>query len=109
MLLLYKYDASMPDVILTMKEAQKKAKHKELPILNIELAMYATTSVLQPSNYRKETDEWEEYNAAMKTWSKWKQAYLAAHARGVDHQCADTTDKLFSRAANLVSSQPHMT
>jgi hypothetical protein len=39
MLLLYKNAASMPDLILTMEEAQKKAKHTELSILNIKLAM----------------------------------------------------------------------
>jgi hypothetical protein len=44
MLLLYKNAASMPDFILAMEEAQKKAKRAELPILDIELAMYAATS-----------------------------------------------------------------
>jgi hypothetical protein len=102
MLLLYKNAASMPDFILAMKEAQKKAKHAELPILNIKLAMYAATSILQLGNYKKETDEWEGCSAAMKTWSKWKQTYLAAYARGVNCQHVDATDKPFSQAANLV-------
>jgi hypothetical protein len=39
----------------------------------------------------------------MKTWSKWKQAYLAAYARGVNRQCTGATDKVFSQAANLVA------
>ncbi len=47
MLLLYKNAASMPDFILVMEEAQKKVKEAKLPILDIELAMYAATSVLQ--------------------------------------------------------------
>jgi hypothetical protein len=46
MFLLYKNSASMNDFILAMEEAQKKGKRAELPILDIELAMYATTSVL---------------------------------------------------------------
>jgi hypothetical protein len=66
MLLLYRNAASMPDFILAMKEAQKKAKRTELPILNIELAMCATNSVLQSGDYTKETDEWEGRNASMK-------------------------------------------
>ncbi len=37
----------MPDFILAMEEAQKKEKRAELPILDIELGMYAATSVLQ--------------------------------------------------------------
>jgi hypothetical protein len=105
MLLLYKNAASMPDFILAMEEVQKKAKCAELPILNIELAMYVATSILQSGNYKKETNEWEGRNAAMKTWSEWKQAYLAAYARGLNHQHADATDKLFSQAANLVMLQ----
>jgi hypothetical protein len=38
----------------------------------------------------------------MKTWTKWKQAYLAAYARGVNRQCVGATDDPFSQAANLV-------
>jgi hypothetical protein len=76
----------MPDFILAMEEAQKKAKRAELPILNIKLAMYAATSLLQSGDYKKETDKWEGCHAAMKTWSEWKQAYLVAYARGVNRQ-----------------------
>jgi hypothetical protein len=47
MLLLNKIAASVPDFILAMKEAQKKPKRAELPILDIKLAMYAATSMLQ--------------------------------------------------------------
>jgi hypothetical protein len=67
MLLLYKNAASMPDFILTMEEAQKKVKRAELPILDIELAMYAATSVLHSADSKKETDEWEGRNASKKT------------------------------------------
>jgi hypothetical protein len=80
MLLLYKNAASMPDFILAMEEAQKKTKRAKLPILDIDLAMYAATSVLQSGDYKKETDEWEGRNANKKMWTKWKQAYLAAYA-----------------------------
>jgi hypothetical protein len=47
----------MPDFILAMEEVQKKAKHAELPILDIELAMYAATSIFQSGDYKKETDK----------------------------------------------------
>ncbi len=79
MLLLYKNAASMLDFILAMEKAQKKAKQAELPILDIELAMYAATSVLQSGDYKKETNEWEGRNANKKAWTKWKQAYLAVY------------------------------
>jgi hypothetical protein len=42
-----------------MEEAQRKVTCAELPILNIELAMYAATSVLQLGNFKKGTDKWE--------------------------------------------------
>jgi hypothetical protein len=60
----------MPDFILAMEEAQKKAKYAELPILDIKLAMYTATSIVQSGNYKKETNKWDGRNAAMKTWSK---------------------------------------
>jgi len=104
MLLLYKNAASMPDFILTMEEAQKKAKRAELPILDIELAMYVATSVLQSGDYKKDTDEWEGCNASKKTWTEWKQAYLAAHAQGINRQRAGATDEPFTRAANNIMS-----
>jgi hypothetical protein len=93
MLLLYKNAASMPDFILAMEEVQKKAKCAELPILDIEVAMYAATSVLQLGDYKRETNEWEGCKASKKTWTKWKQAYLAANARSVNRQCAGATDE----------------
>jgi hypothetical protein len=34
---------------------QKKTKRAELPILDIELAMYAATSMLQSVDYKKDT------------------------------------------------------
>ncbi len=38
----------------------------------------------------------------MKTWAKWKQAYLAVYTRGLNRQRTGATYKLFSQAANLV-------
>jgi hypothetical protein len=102
MLLLYKKAASIPDFILTMEEAQKKAKRAKLPILDIELAMYATTSMLQSGDYKKETNKWEGRNANKKTWTKWKQAYLAAYARGINRKLAGAADEPFTRAANNI-------
>ncbi len=102
MLLLYKNAASMPDFILTMKEAQKKAKRATLPILDIELAIYAATSVLQSGDYTKETDKWEGRDAHKKTWTKWKQAYLAAYTQGINRQRVRATDEPFTRVASNI-------
>ena len=102
MLLLYKNAASMSDFILTMEEAQKKAKRAELPILDIEPSMYATTSVLQSGAHTKEINEWEGHNANKKTWTEWKQAYLAVYAQGINRQRAGATYEPFTRAANNI-------
>jgi hypothetical protein len=104
MLLLYKNAASMPDFILAMEEAQKKAKQAELPILDIELAMYAATSVLQSGDYKKETNEWEGRNANKMMWTEWKQAYLATYARGINPQRAGAMNEPFTTAANSIMS-----
>jgi hypothetical protein len=93
MLLLYKIvECMMPDIILAMEEAQKKAKCTEFPILDIKLAMYAATSMLQSGNYKKMMDKWEGCHASKKTWTKWKQAYLVAYAKGVNHQHTGALD-----------------
>ncbi len=102
MLLLYKNATSMPDFILTMEEAQKKAKRAELRILDLELAMYSAASMLQSGDYKKGTNKWEGRNSSKKTWTKWKQAYLAAYARGMNRQRAGATDEPFTRAANNI-------
>jgi hypothetical protein len=93
MLLLYKNAASMPDFILTMEEAQKKAKKAELPILDIELAKYAAISVLQSGDYKKETDEWEGHNASKKTWTEWKQINKLLNKLSKILLCTIWTDK----------------
>jgi hypothetical protein len=64
--------------------------------------MYAATSVLQSGDYKKDTDEWEGCNANKKTWTKWKQAYLAAYARGINRQHAGATDEPNTRVANSI-------
>ncbi len=97
MLLLCQIVASMmPDFILAMEEAQKKAKRTELPIVDIKLAMYAATSMLQSGDYKKVIDKWEGRDASKKTWTKWKQAYLVAYARGVNHQCTGALNEPIS-------------
>jgi hypothetical protein len=82
---------------------QQKAKCAELPILDIKLAMYAATSVLQSGDNKKEMDKWEGHDASKKTCTKWKQAYLAAYTRGINHQRIGATDEPFSQVANLVT------
>ena len=64
--------------------------------------MYVATSVLQSGDYKKETNEWEGHDAHKMTWTEWKQAYLAAYARGINCQRAGATDEPFTRAANNI-------
>ena len=64
--------------------------------------MYAATSIFQSGDYKKETDKWEGRDAHKKTWTKWKQAYLAAYTWGINRQHAGATDEPFTRAANNI-------
>jgi hypothetical protein len=107
-LLLYKNAVSMPDFILAMEEAQKKAKCMELPILDIELAMYATTLVLQSGNYKKKTGEWEGCDASKKTWTKWKQAYMAVYARASAANARVPRTNRSTKQPTWLCSKPHM-
>jgi hypothetical protein len=42
----------------------------------------------------------------MKTWSEWKQTYLSAYNRGINHQRVGASDKPFSQVGNLVMLPP---
>ncbi len=91
-----------------MEEAQKKVKQGEHSILDIKMAMYAATSMLQLGDYKNKTDESEGWDVSKKTWTKCKQAYLATYARGVNRQSMGATDEPFSQVATWLCLWLHM-
>ena len=72
-------EASIPVYINMMDKATKKAAHAKLSISNGMLVAIATKSILVSDRFSRTTDAWEYKNDVDKTWSEWKETYLAAH------------------------------
>ncbi len=49
----------IPQYIIMLKEAQKKAKRAIMPIADIELVMMAMVAVLAAQHFPREVDNWE--------------------------------------------------
>ncbi len=71
----------IPQFILMMEDAQKKAKRAGLPIANIKLVMMASADVLATQHFPREADNWEGLPAASCMWPAWKVALCLAHLK----------------------------
>ncbi len=59
----------IPQFIVMMEDAQKKAEPAGMPIANVELAMMALVAVLASQNFLCKVDNREGLPASMQTWS----------------------------------------
>jgi hypothetical protein len=59
---------AIPQFILMMENAPKKAKWTGMPIAGIELVMMALAAVLAAQHFPREVDNWEGLPAASCTW-----------------------------------------
>ena len=57
----------IPQFIVMMKDAQKKAKRAGLPIADAELVMMASAAVLAAQHFPREVDDWEGLPAVDRT------------------------------------------
>jgi hypothetical protein len=71
----------IPQFIVMMKDAQKKAKQAGMPIADVELVMMALAAVLAAQHFLQELDEWEGLPAINHTWRAWKVAFCLAHLK----------------------------
>ena len=71
----------IPQYIIMLEEAQKKAKRAGMPIANIELVMMASAAVLAAMHFPREVDDWEGLPALGHTWSAWKTSFRSAHLK----------------------------
>jgi hypothetical protein len=71
----------IPQCIVMMEDAQKKAKRAGMPIANVELVMMASAAVLVAQNFPREVDDWEGLPAVDRTWRAWKVALRLAHLK----------------------------
>jgi hypothetical protein len=71
----------LPQFIVMMNNAQKKARQAGMPIANIELVMIALVAVLAAQHFPHEVDNWKGLPAASCTWQAWKVAFRLAHLK----------------------------
>ena len=71
----------IPQYIIAMEEAQKKAQRAQLPISDAVLLAIANRAMIASNDFPDETREWEGRSAAQKTWADWKSAYKTAYER----------------------------
>ena len=71
----------IPQYIIILEDAQKKAKRAGMPIANIELVMMASVAVLAAQHFPWEVDDWEGLPSTALTWVSWKTAFRLAHLK----------------------------
>jgi hypothetical protein len=57
----------IPQFIVMMEDAQKKAKRASMTIANVKLVMMALVAVLAAQHFPREVDNWEGLSAASST------------------------------------------
>ena len=71
----------IPQYIVMMEDAQKKAKRAGMPIADVKLVMMASAAVLAAQHFPRKVDEWEGLPAVDRTWRAWKVAFRLAHLK----------------------------
>ncbi len=71
----------IPQFIVMMEDAQKKAKRAGMPIADVELVMMASAAVLAAQHFPRKVDDWEGLLDVDRTWRAWKVAFRLAHLK----------------------------
>ncbi len=71
----------IPQYIIMLEEAQKKAKQAGMPIADIKPVMMALAAVLAAMHFPREVDDWEGLPAHGCTWAAWKTSFRSAHLK----------------------------
>jgi hypothetical protein len=69
----------IPQYIIMLEEAQKKAKRAGMPIADIELVMMVLAAVLVAQHFPREADNWKGLPTNSRLWAAWKMAFRLAH------------------------------
>ena len=70
---------SVPEYIIKMQKAQRKARRTELPITDEYLAGIATRSLRAAQAFPTERAKWDSLAKDKRTWAAWKTTFLEAH------------------------------
>jgi hypothetical protein len=71
----------IPQFIVMMEDAQKKAKQAGMPIADVKLVMMTLVAVLAAQHFPREVDNCKGLPAASCTWQAWKVAFCLAHLK----------------------------
>jgi hypothetical protein len=71
----------IPQFIVMMEDAQKKAMRAGMPTADIELVMMALAAVLTAQHFPRKVDDWERLPTKSRTWQAWKVAFRLAHLK----------------------------
>jgi hypothetical protein len=71
----------IPQYIIMLEEAQKKAKRAGMPIANIKLVIMASAAILAAQYFPCKVDNWEGLPANSRLWAAWKMAFRLAHLK----------------------------
>jgi hypothetical protein len=75
---------SIPQYIVMLEDAQKKAKQAGMPIADIKLIMMALAAVLAAQQFPRKVDNWEGLPSSSRTWAARKMAF---HLANLKRQC----------------------
>jgi hypothetical protein len=71
----------IPQFIIMMEDAQKKAMWAGMPIAYIKLVMMALAAVLAAQHFPHKVDDWERLPSTSRTWQAWKVVFRLAHLK----------------------------
>jgi hypothetical protein len=71
----------IPQFIVMMEDAQKKAKRAGMPIVDVELVMMASAAVLAAQHFPHKVDDWEGLPAVDRTLRAWKVSFRLTHLK----------------------------
>ena len=69
----------IPQFIITMEEAQKKANRSGLPITNNWRVEFSASSLLLTNSFPNDCSEWDGKPKAGQTWKAWKETFKPLH------------------------------
>jgi hypothetical protein len=71
----------IPQYIIMLEEAQKKAKRAGMPIADIKPVMMASAAILAAQHFPREVNNWEGLPTNSCLWTAWKMAFCLAHLK----------------------------